>query len=79
MEEQSRALWAEIKHGMLEIAAGTEHSLHDRLLDEPNIRELHDNEHGLDNAKLVPENTHPGDNACIFSKNTPQQTFLTAF
>ena len=26
------------------------HSLHDRLSDEPDIRELHDDEHALDNA-----------------------------
>ena len=42
VEEQSRALRVDIKCEMLEIAAGTGHSLHDRLLDEPDIGELHD-------------------------------------
>ena len=36
------------------------HSLHDRLLDEPDIGELHDDEHALDNAGLASENTHLG-------------------
>ena len=39
------------------------HSLYDRLLDEPDIRELHNDEHALDNAGLAFENAHLGDSA----------------
>ena len=35
-----------------------EHSLHDQLLDEPNIGELHDDDHALDNMGLAPENAY---------------------
>ena len=36
------------------------HSHHDRLLDDPNIGQLHNNEHALDNAGLLAENMHLG-------------------
>ena len=70
VEEQSGILQADSKCE----SNRNGHSLHDRLLDEPNIGELHDDEHALNNAGLAPENTYLGDNASA-QKTYPHKHF----